>query len=320
MLYANPGAGPRTGLAQAPDAVWLDLLEPSDAEREAAAQAVGFAIPSRTDIAEIESSSRLSNKGGVLYLNSPVSYRDDDGRSAIAPVGFILSPARFVTIRYAAMKTFDAYEAQFATLKAPGSAEAFTGLIEAMVDHLADVLETVAAELDRLSRLTFRNGAIQKRSNVKWVTSNLRTTLTGVGHCGQTIDNLRDTLLGLGRIAGYVQQTGASWVADDIKQRLATVRQDIASLNDYDQQLTAKTAFLLDAIMGFINIEQNDVVRVLTVASVVGIPPTFVVGLYGMNFKNMPEYDWHWGYEWGWAMIVVSVIVPLVWFKVKGWL
>ena len=319
MLYANPGSAPRTGLDQAHGAVWLDLLDPSEAEREAAARDVGFAIPDRTDISEIESSSRLSRKCDVLYLNSPVSFRDEDGRSAIAPVGFVLSPTRLVTIRYAPMKAFDAYEARFATLTAPCSAEAFTGLIEEIVDHLADVLETVAAELDRLSRQTFRGGSRGRRS-VKSVTGDLRATLTGVGYCGQTIDNLRDTLLGLGRIVGYVQQAGGSWAPEAVKQRLATVKQDIASLNDYDQQLTAKTAFLLDAVMGFINIEQNDVVRVLTVASVVGIPPTFVVGLYGMNFKSMPEYDWAWGYEFGWAMIAVSVIVPLVLFKVKGWM
>ena len=103
-----------------------------------------------------------------------------------------------------------------------------------------------------------------------------------------------------------------------MRQRLVTLRADIASLNDYDQQLTAKTSFLLDAIMGFINIDQNEVVRVLTVFSVVGIPPTFVVGLYGMNFKNMPEYGWQYGYQFGWAMIVLSVVVPLVWLRLKG--
>ena len=317
MLYANPGGAARTGLEAAPHAIWLDLLDPSEAERAAAAAAAGFAIQTRTDIAEIESSSRVSREGDVLYLNTPVSYRDAEGGSSIAPVGFALSPARLVTTRFADMPVFDTYTEQFAKLHTPCSAEAFTGLVEGLVDRVADVLENVGAGLDQLSRRTFRSGG--RRRSIRRVTADLRATLTSVGMYGETIDNLRDTLLGLARIVTYVQQAAAAWTPEDIKQRMATVRQDIQSLNDYDQQLTAKTAFLLDAVMGYINIEQNEVVRVLTVASVVGIPPTFVVGLYGMNFKYMPELNWSFGYEFGWAMIAVSIVVPLVWFRVKGW-
>jgi magnesium transporter len=317
MLFANPGGVARAALEAAPRAVWLDLLDPSEAERAAAAGAAGFAIQSRSDIAEIESSSRVSRAGDVLYLNSPVSYRDADGGSSIAPVGFALSPTRLVTIRFAEMPVFDLYAEAFAKLESPCSAEAFAGLLEALVDRVADVLEHVGADLDQLSRRTFRGGG--KRRSIRRVTAELRATLNAIGMYGETIDNLRDTLLGLARIVGYVQQAAAAWTPEDIKQRMVTLRADIQSLNDYDQQLTAKTAFLLDAVMGFINIEQNDVVRVLTVASVVGIPPTFVVGLYGMNFKYMPEYNWSFGYEFGWAMIVLSIVLPLVWFRVKGW-
>jgi magnesium transporter len=317
MLFANPGGAARTGLDAAPQAVWLDLLDPSQAERAAACTAAGFTLQSRTDIAEIESSSRVSRTGDVLYLNSPVSYRDADGGSSIAPVGFALSPTRLVTTRFADMPVFDSYAATFATLATPCSAEAFAGLLEALVDRVADVLEHVGTELDQLSRQTFRGGG--RRRSIRRVTAELRATLNSIGLYGVTIDNLRDTLLGLARIVGYVQQAAASWTPEDIKQRMTTLRQDIQSLNDYDQQLTAKTAFLLDAVMGFINIEQNEVVRVLTVASVVGIPPTFVVGLYGMNFKYMPELNWSFGYEFGWAMIAVSIVVPLIWFRIKGW-
>ena len=296
--------------------VWIDLLNPSDAERDAAAREVGFRIQTREEIAEIESSSRMSTAGEVLYLNTPVSFRDEDGLPAIEPVGFALSPTHLVTIRYAAMAAFDTYKARFETLDSPCSASAFAGVLEAIVDRVADVLEQVGLDLAALSRQTFR-GSRRRAGNAR-VARDLRATLTDLGLSANKIDNLRDTLLGLARIVGYVQQAGTMAKPDDIRLRLATLRADIASLNDYDQQLTAKTGFLLDAIMGFINIEQNEVVRVLTVFSVVGIPPTFVVGLYGMNFKNMPEYDWHYGYQWGWAMIILSVVLPAVWLRVKG--
>jgi magnesium transporter len=296
--------------------VWLDLLNPTETERLAAEKAVGFRIQTREEIGEIESSSRMSAVGDVLYLNSPVSYRDPDDLPAIAPVGFALSPTHLVTIRYAAMAAFDSYKTRFAQLDAPCSAGVFAGVLEAIVDRVADVLEQVGLDLAVLTRQTFRDG--RGRPGNARAAGDLRATLSSLGLSANKIDNLRDTLLGLARIVGFVQQTGVACVQEDVKQRLATLRADIASLNDYDQQLTAKTSFLLDAIMGFINIEQNEVVRVLTVFSVVGIPPTFVVGLYGMNFKNMPEYNWHYGYEFGWAMIILSVVVPVVWLKVKG--
>jgi magnesium transporter len=77
--------------------------------------------------------------------------------------------------------------------------------------------------------------------------------------------------------------------------------------------------FLLDAVLGFINTEQNDIFKVLTIASVVGIPPTFIASMYGMNFHNMPELSWHYGYEWGLFLIALSTILPIIWFKWRGW-
>jgi len=77
--------------------------------------------------------------------------------------------------------------------------------------------------------------------------------------------------------------------------------------------------FLLDAILGFINTEQNEIFKVLTIASVVGIPPTFIASMYGMNFRNMPELSWTWGYEYGLALIAISTILPIIWFKLRGW-
>jgi magnesium transporter len=93
----------------------------------------------------------------------------------------------------------------------------------------------------------------------------------------------------------------------------------LSEVRDYEEQLASKVQFVLDALVGLIGIAQNDVFKVLTIVSIVGIPPTLMAGIYGMNFKNMPEYDWAWGYQYGWAVILLSALIPLVWFKVKGW-
>ncbi len=324
MLYANTGTAPRQTLAPGPhlasDAVWLDLLDPSESERDAAERLTGLRVPSRADVAEIESSSRLYTDQGVLYFSMPYSYLGPEGRSQVVPVGFVLSDKHLLTLRYAPLPAFEAYTERFAHGKTVNSAEAFIGLAEAIVDRVADVLERVAADLDTLSRITFGSESDTKKHNARRADRRLRANLTDVGRCGDTLGNLRDSVLALGRIVAYAQQAREEWQPPEIKTRMATLRQDIASLNDYDQQLNAKVSFLLDAVLGFINIEQNNSVKVLTVVSVVGIPPTFVVGLYGMNFKNMPEYDWTFGYQYAWGLILLSVIIPLIWFRIKGWM
>ena len=324
MLYANTGSHPRHALEPGPhlrsQAVWLDLVNPTEAERDAAARLTDVRVPTREDVAEIESSSRLYTEHGVLYFSMPYSYLGPDGRSQIVPVGFVLSDHHLLTLRFAVLPAFDTFAERFAASGEMNSSQAFVGLAEAIVDRVADVLEKVAAELDRLSKATFLSDDGARHQNARRTDERLRSILNAIGRCGDTLGNLRDSVLALGRIATYAQQTRDEWVPVELKTRLATLKQDISSLNDYDQQLNAKVSFLLDAVLGFINIEQNNGVKVLTIASVVGIPPTFVVGLYGMNFKNMPELDWHYGYQFGWAMILLSIVVPLVWFRIKGWL
>ena len=104
------------------------------------------------------------------------------------------------------------------------------------------------------------------------------------------------------------------------KPRLETLAADIRSLTDYDAHLSNKVQFLLDATLGLISIEQANIIKVLTVVSVVGVPPTFFASMYGMNFKYMPELDWVWGYPYALTLILISAVAPLLWFRRRGWL
>ena len=94
----------------------------------------------------------------------------------------------------------------------------------------------------------------------------------------------------------------------------------MVSLTDYEEHLAGKVQFLPDAVLGLINTRQNDLFTVLTVVSVIGIPPTLVASIYGMNFRNMPELTWAYGYQWGLALSALSTILPILWFKWRRWL
>jgi magnesium transporter len=194
----------------------------------------------------------------------------------------------------------------------------FVRLCEEIVDRIADALEHLAGELVPLSEAAFHVDDVQGRQAVR---SNriLRGQLRSLGRHGDRLSEVRDTLIGLARVIAFAEHNTEEWSQAPIKQRMASLNQDVASLSDYDDQLFNKVQFLLDALVGLIGIAQNDIFKVLTIVSIVGIPPTLVASLYGMNFRNMPELSWPWGYQYGLAMIVLTAVIPLVWFKIKGW-
>ncbi len=192
-------------------------------------------------------------------------------------------------------------------------------MLEALVDRGADVLERLGAELDKVSRTLFR-GDPSNREHAVRSNAALRRLLSQVGTTGDRLSLVRDVLLGLSRIAPFVISLGHKWIVPEFEARLGAVSKDIASLNDYEGHVSNKVQLLLDAILGFITIEQNDLFKILTIVSVVGIPPTVVAGIYGMNFKFIPELSWHWGYPFGLGMIVLSALIPFLWFKWRGWI
>ena len=256
-----------------------------------------------------------SKWSGGYFTSARPSWRAATGPPPISR----LSPSLLVTVRYAPQLAFDTVAdliRQDETLAS--SIGVFTAIMEAIVDRGADVLEQLGSEIERISASVFRGDPSDRKHPVR-STKVLRTTLSTVGAIGDRVSQARDVLLGVGRIASFASDVGHEWIAPEFRVRLGAVTKDILSLNDYETHLANKVQFLLDAVLGYITIEQNDLFKVLTIASVVGIPPTVAVGIWGMNFKFMPELDWHAGYPLSLAVIVLSAVVPLVWFKVRGW-
>jgi magnesium transporter len=303
---------------------WIDLLKPAPDEVAFVKRTTGLEVPSVEDLSEIESSSRLRNRNGAIYLSAPLVYRARSDQPLTTPVGFVLTPQRLITVRFEELTSFNTFANR--DLAAEGdpltSAAVFAGLMDAIADRLADILENIAAELDALSHRLFRSPATElpARRPPARESADLRIILRRIGHSGDLASKIRDSLLGIGRIVPYVSTLAADWLPLEIRPRLDTLRQDVLSLSDYDAHIVNKVQLLLDATLGLINVEQNNIIKVLTIVSVVGIPPTLIASMYGMNFKGMPEYDWSWGYPYGLTMIALSAILPLVWFKWRGWI
>lgn len=310
MLNVCPASGGKP--------VWIDLFDPAPEEIARVRSEWGLHVPSRAQLEEIESSSRLSVQDGEIHLNMPVvAHQNEEAPTAL---GFVFTKDVLLTVRFTHLHGFDIAVGRFNTGEgAKTSSEVFATLIESITDYAADALEQIGSELVGVSRRVFRNYGTKKPRNVARLNRALRQTLVDVGLSGEKLSQIRESLLGLQRIVPFALDNGKDWITQEIAERLNTASKDLQSLSDFETHLSNKVQFLLDAVLGFINTEQNDIFKVLTIVSVVGIPPTLIASMYGMNFQYMPELHWHLGYAWGLGLIFLSAVLPTIWFKWRGW-
>ncbi|WP_267427894.1 CorA family divalent cation transporter [Methylobacterium sp. GC_Met_2] len=315
---------PETARRIARSAVWIDLNDPTSEEAEAVEAATGLRVPSREALSEVETSSRLRRVKGGLSLSTPM-ITFERSASQLKPLGFLLTKDHLVTVRFHELRAFESAAKRI--IDGDGSAtpsEVFLVVLEELVDSLADSLEDMASELDSLSTRIFDfdvRGADRRRLESPPPRRRdlaLRRILRGISNRGKVLGKIRASLLGLERIVPFVAAACDALGLPE-NSRFDTISRDIDSLDEFETRLAENVQFLLDAALGLINIEQNNVFRVLTVVSVVGVPPTLIASIYGMNFKTMPELDWAYGYPYALALILLSALAPIVYFRMRGW-
>ena len=300
---------------------WVDLYNPTTEEIDRACTDYQLNIPPREQLEEIEFSSRLQYEDGVFTISVPVTphKKPGEGEDETSPLGFVLTKDLLVTIRFTQLHTMNAIIAR-TERRERNSSDIFMIFIEALIDYSADRLEELRAEALKISQRIFhKDMQAWQKNKVAKVNSMLRDTLVEIGDMGERLSHIRDTLLVLQRAVPFVAEHGDGWLDAKVKTRLKTAGADVLSLNDYEVHLTDKIQFLLDADLGFINTEQNDLFKVMTIWSVAGIPPVLMAGVWGMNFKFMPELGLHYGYPLALASMVIATVIPLAWFKHRGW-
>lgn len=319
MLKAVASSGDKADIGSA---VWIDLCNPTPEEVAHVQKDFDIAIPDRHSLSEIEASSRLRADRGRLIMSAPLMAKGDEANGALSPTGFILARNALLTIRFAESGAFDAvHEALAKGGHEIGGQEILVRLLEEVVDRAADRLERAAENLTEASHEIFTEPQKDaKRHRVGRETRRLRALMVRIGRTNEQMVRVRHAFLAIGRIASFTTDRCDPKLPDALKERLASVRHDIESLDEFENSLSGRVQLLLDAATGFISIEQNDVVKVLTVVSVAGVPPVLIAGVYGMNFKYMPELAWPWGYPFALALMVASTILPVLWFKWRDWL
>ncbi|HET6160828.1 MAG TPA: magnesium transporter CorA family protein [Dongiaceae bacterium] len=305
------------------DAVWVDLSNPSPSEISSVERAFGMEVPTREEMGEIEASSRLYTENGALVMTAPILHRATAEIPESGVITFILLAETLVTVRFVDPLPFAVFARR--AERNPGMAataqSVLLGLLESITDRLADVLELAQADMEQVSRDIFakRAAALDTQSRkAKRKSPDLQETMRRIGRVGDLATKARDSLLGLSRIAVFLNAQAD--MKKDVKARIKTLSRDLSSITDHAHFLAGKVNFLLDATLGLINIEQNAIIKIFTVASVAFLPPTLIASIYGMNFDTMPELHWKHGYLIAIGLMILSAILPMWYFRRRGWL
>jgi magnesium transporter len=300
-------------------ATWVDLEEPTHDEEALIERCIRMDVPTETEMAEIEPSSRLYEQGGALYMTVSVLYGVEDGEPSTTPISFVLSDNRLVTVRYATPKPIRLFSdhARRDPELVRDAPTVLVRMIDALIDRLADELEAVSSDMEQLSARIFHKSMEERRIPA----ARLTALLTRIGRTQTLLTKIRYSAVSTIRMLSFL--SGANRFQDqdsEIRHHLTSLSTDANSLSEHASFLSDNVTFLLDASLGLISIEQNAAMKLFSWAALVFLPPTLIAGIYGMNFRHMPELSWRYGYPLALALIVASAVLPILYLKRRGWI
>lgn len=301
------------------DAIWFDLLEPSQDEEKAVERSLSIDVPTREEMREIEASNRLYEEAGALYMTATIVTKLDTDLPQSTQVTFILACKTLVTNRYTDPLPFRRFITYSETHPAACSSAplVLVGLLESIINRIADVIERVAADLDQISAEVFSTTARRQRGGAS---RDFRTVLGRVGQTGELVSKARESLVSIGRLLVFVQQATNSQITQDSRARFRTLSRDVLAMSDHASFLGDKVQFVLDATLGMVTIDQNNILKIFSVVTVFLLPPSVIAGFYGMNFRHMPWLNEPWGWYVAAGVMAASAFVPYLLFKRKRWL
>lgn len=322
-LYDNAGncLVKRDGTSELTSAtVWIDLLSPTDAEEDAIEKALGLDVPTRAEMREIEASNRYYSESGAHFMTAFILHAADKEAVTTSNVTFILAGNRLVTVRYGEPKSFSLFAERICRANnADGCAsgpQVLAGLFETLIQRQADLIERLQDEVEQLAPQIFGQRTGQQTQGRR-----LEVMLRNVGRQGDITSRAQESATSVHRTLLYFADAAKARGEDArVLTRIDSADRDIVSLAEQLRFVSGRTAFLLEATLGMISTEQNQIIKLFSVMAVMLMPPTLVASVYGMNFKFMPELDWPYGYPMALGLMFVSALIPFIYFRRKGWL
>lgn len=297
-------------------ALWIDLLRPSTEEDKLVESVISLNIPTRDDMREIEISSRLYKENNALFMTTSMLVHSESKEPILDAVSFILTASQLVTVRYFDLQAFTLFTSRINKKEVyeENSKNVLIELLEATIDRIADILERVGGSVDKHSQVIFRPDHKSKDK------INFQHLLQEIGANGDLGAKVRESLITFNRLVSYFKQNEKTILDLDNELHLATLAADIQALSDHVGFLSNQVNFLLNATLGMININQSNIIKIFSIAAVIFLPPTVVASIYGMNFKFMPELQWHYGFPFAVGVMFLSALIPYQFFRWKKWM
>lgn len=301
------------------EANYIDLLSPTQDEEFLLQQYIKIKVPSQAQMQEIEPSNRLYTEDEVLYLTATMIAKSESLKPHTSPVAFVLSAHALVTVRYSEPQSFEQFTQRLERAKKPQTdpIHLLLCLLDVIVDRMADILELISHHLDEYSQCIFR--PIQD-DKIKHKRVDYQGMMQNIGANGDLGAKVRECLMSFDRLTSYLKQSFQEQESKAHHDELQVLRLDINALGEYINFIASKSSFLLSATLGMVNIEQNNIIKIFTMVSVIFLPPTLIAGIYGMNFMIIPELKWVYGYPWALLLMGLSAWLPYRYFKKKRWL
>jgi magnesium transporter len=300
------------------DALWIDLIKPTRDDDSKLEDYLGISIPTLEDMEDIEPSELLYVEDGARYMTARLICRFETKDVATTGVTFILKDNTLITVRYESPHPFKMFAKRAAKPGGCGlTPEAvLTGLFESIIDRAADILQVTGGAIDQISHSIFEKRAHPGQRNAEY-----QATLQNLGRHGDLISKVRESLVSVERILLFLSVSyRTSKVPAELRAEVKSTLRDLQSLEEHATFQSQKIQFLLDATLGLVNLEQNNIIKLFSVMAVIFMPPTLIASVYGMNFKLMPELDWQLGYPMALTMMVMAGILPYAFFRWKRWL
>ncbi|MDX2050443.1 MAG: CorA family divalent cation transporter [Rickettsiaceae bacterium] len=307
----------KPGMEVSEKPVWIDILNMTNEEEKFVENLLNIDVPSKEEEMTIELSNRLYYKYNSVYMTISLINKSESGEYQMQDCIFILTESTLVTVRYCDPLSF---KNVLATL-APDphvknhSLHTFSKLIDEIINNIASAMETRANNIKEMTRNVFSQNNDEQKKQM-----DLSATIINIGTENEKISQYGESMVSLSRMISFILQSPVIKLEESIRSELKVHSSDISALNDYAAFLSDKIDFLLSATLGLINLQQNNIIKMFSAATMIFLTPTLIASIYGMNFSFMPELNWWFGYPLSLLLMILTSVIPYGYFKTKKWL
>lgn len=312
------GAEPSENVLRKAD--WIDLSDATDDEKKTVESTLGITLKAFNQYEPFQISSHYSATKDQITMTGLLLICSGEKVPELIKITFVRTKGVLVTVADGSSMSTLVRECENSFSHKSSRDDVLATMLDMIVDHTDNILDKIGHDLDRINTQVFQHHATTKRRRLLLGSPRLRNrqlerVLADLGPSREMLVKLRRSVLSFRRMIAFLREQD---IDKELEKKLETFERDLHSIAEAESDLSATAGFLLDGVVGYIGLLQNKVMNVLTLVGVILTPPIMVASIYGMNFKNIPELNWNYGYAFALGTMVVTSTVMYLWVRVRG--